>query len=221
MMMPPDTYQASDRRPIAARRWGVMNRLAGLLVGAGVSANGISIAGMGCGLLAGVCLWRTASAAPLIGRILWLIAAGLILLRLLANLLDGMVAVASGTASPLGEIFNEGPDRVSDAAVLIGLGYAAGGIPWLGWLAAVLAAFTAYARLLGKSAGAPSDFGGPMAKQQRMFSVTIISIVCAAAPQQAMTWKLPAIVLAIICAGCVVTIWRRLARIAGNLRSKT
>jgi phosphatidylglycerophosphate synthase len=198
-----------------------MNWLTGMLVRAGVSANGISVAGMICGLLAGICLWRTDSATPLVVRFLWLIASGLILLRLLANLLDGMVAIASGTASPLGEIFNEGPDRVSDAAVLVGLGYAAGGVAWLGWLAALLAVFTAYVRLLGKSAGAPSEFGGPMAKQQRMFSVTIISVVSAAAPQWARAQKLPAIVLGVICAGCAVTIWRRLGRIAGNLRSKT
>src|SRR6478672_1892595 len=45
-------------------------------------------------------------------------------LRLLANLLDGMVAVASNRTSKLGELFNEFPDRLSDAATLIGLGYA-------------------------------------------------------------------------------------------------
>ena len=136
-------YQVTDRRPIAARRLALMNRLATRLAGAHVTANAISIAGMVCGILAGVSLWRTASAPPLAARFLWLAAALLIQLRLLANLLDGMVAVASGTASQLGELFNEAPDRVSDAATLIGLGYAAGGHPTFGWLAALLAVLTA------------------------------------------------------------------------------
>ena len=54
-------------------------------------------------------------------------------LRLLANLLDGMVAIGRGIASPVGELFNEVPDRVSDTAVLLGLGVA-GGERWRwGW----------------------------------------------------------------------------------------
>ena len=40
-----------------------------------------------------------------------------------------MVAVASDRTSKLGELFNEVPDGLSDAATLVGLGYAAGGVP--------------------------------------------------------------------------------------------
>ena len=47
-------------------------------------------------------------------------------LSLLANLLDGMVAMGRGVASPVGELFNEVADRVSDTAILLGLGWAAG-----------------------------------------------------------------------------------------------
>jgi phosphatidylglycerophosphate synthase len=211
-------YHVTDRRPIAARRFAVFNRMAAGLARDRVTANTISIAGMICGVLAGASLWFTASASPLVGRILWLAAAGLVQLRLLANMLDGMVAIASGTASKVGELFNEMPDRISDAATLIGLGYAAGGQPVLGWSAALLAVFTAYVRSMGKAAGAGSDFRGPMAKQQRMFLVTFISLFCALAPAQMLrspaTWC-----LWIICAGCLVTIWRRLSGIASNLRS--
>lgn len=163
-------------------------------------------------------MWLTNLTGPMVGKLLFLAAAGLVQLRLLANMMDGMVAVASGTASPLGELFNEAPDRVTDAAVLVGLGYAAGGSPTLGWLAALLAVFTAYVRALGKSAGAGSDFRGPMAKQQRMFLVTAVAVLCAIAPslivRGAGAWC-----LGVICAGCVVTICRRLARITHNLRS--
>ena len=42
-----------------------------------------------------------------------LVGAGLILLRLLANMLDGMVADESGEGGPLGSLYNEIPDRIS------------------------------------------------------------------------------------------------------------
>lgn len=54
----------------------------------------------------------------------WLIAALGAQLRLTANMLDGMVALASRRDSKVGELYNEIPDRVSDAAVSIGAGYA-------------------------------------------------------------------------------------------------
>ncbi len=122
-----NAYHVTDRRPIAARRFAIFQQMAASLARAHVTANTISVAGMVCGLLAGICLYFTDSAGPLIARILWLAAAGLVQLRLLANMLDGMVAIASATASKVGELFNEMPDRISDAATLIGLGYAAGG----------------------------------------------------------------------------------------------
>ena len=76
----------------------------------------------------------------------WLAAAVLVQLRLLANLLDGMVAIEAAQASRVGELFNEVPDRVSDAATLVGLGFAVGSVPLLGFLAAILAILVAYIR---------------------------------------------------------------------------
>ncbi len=81
-----------------------------------------------CGLAAGA-LFYTTALHPEFARLTWLLAAALVQLRLLANMFDGMVAVETNTASPVGELFNEVPDRVSDAAILVGLGYAAGGTP--------------------------------------------------------------------------------------------
>ncbi len=53
-------------------------------------------------------------------RLFWLIAALGAQLRLTANMLDGMVALVSARASKVGELYNEVPDRVWDAAVFIG-----------------------------------------------------------------------------------------------------
>lgn len=217
-------YQAADRRPIAARRLVVFQRLAALLGGAGVSANSISVLGAVVATAAGAALFATRYVPPPSARLFWLAAAGLVQLRLLANLLDGMVAVASGTASALGELYNELPDRISDSVILIGLGYSAGGIAILGWLAALVAMLTAYVRGLGKSAGLESDFCGPMAKPHRMFVVTVASLIVGLTPAAWQRWGhwTPAQVgLIIIIAGSILTAIRRVARIGRRLGNRT
>jgi phosphatidylglycerophosphate synthase len=136
---------------------------------------------------------------------------------------DGMVAIARGVTSPVGELYNEIPDRLSDSAVLIGLGIAGG--DWgLGALAALTAMATAYVRAVGKAAGAASDFGGPMAKQQRMFMVTLAAVWLALAPaslQQAMPpSELLRAVLMLIIVLAGLTAGRRLRHIASALRGE-
>jgi hypothetical protein len=93
-------------------------------------ANAISIAGMCACIAAGVALGLTFVEY---NRVFWLVAALDAQLRLTANMLDGMVALASRRDSKVGELYNEVPDRVSDAAVFIGAGYAWGRkrCPWL------------------------------------------------------------------------------------------
>src|SRR5262249_52125872 len=137
----------SDRRPIAARhtRWAAW--VAGRLVRLRLAAHATSNLRPVFGPCAGPPLPPPAS-APACSRPLWFAGAVLILLRLAANMFDGMVALARGEDSPLGELYNEVPDRISDSAVLIGLGGAAGN--WaLGWAAALAAVATAYIRAVG------------------------------------------------------------------------
>jgi len=85
-----------------------------------------------------------------------------------------MVAIASGTASPVGELYNDVPDRFSDAATFIGLGFAAGGYPMLGWIAAILAIMTAYVRILGKSLSA-GDFVFSFKRAQAAGGAAVLS----------------------------------------------
>ena len=151
------------------------------------------------------------------GGWLWLLGALLVQARLMANLLDGMVAIGRGVASPTGELFNEIPDRVSDTAVLAGVGWAAGQ-PALGLLAALAAMATAYVRGVGRGLGLPSDFSGPMAKQQRMALVTALGVACGLLPS-AWTMDWPAAALWIITLGAAATAIRRLLRIAARLRA--
>src|SRR5437016_4787812 len=96
-------YRTGDRRPIAVRRWRLFQRLAICLARLGISPNAISLASMFFGILAGVALGFTACTSGVEQRLLWLGAAVCVQLRLLANLLDGMVAIECGRASPVGE----------------------------------------------------------------------------------------------------------------------
>lgn len=215
-----------ERRPISARDFGPAIRLADWLARIGVGANAISVAGMGFGIGAGLCAAATGwQSSVSLWAWLWVAAAVLIELRLLANMLDGMVAVSVGTASRRGELFNDAPDRIADIAVLVGFGYAAGGLPWLGYLAALAAVLTAYIRFLGVSTGAPAQFCGPMAKPHRMHLAAATAFLCgvlalaAADPEGlARDLALPAIMLAVVAIGSAGTALRRLVRIDRALR---
>jgi phosphatidylglycerophosphate synthase len=210
-----------DRRPIATRNRKWAQAATAWLAARHVSPNAISIAGMCACIVAGIALGVTSVADC---RILWIIAALGAQLRLTANMLDGMVALASGRASKLGELYNEIPDRVSDAAVFIGAGFAWGGNIALGYIATMLAIFTAYVRAAGKIAGAPNEFCGPMAKQHRMLVITLVCLYSAVTPRswQVITvtdWQIGLVTLglAVIVIGCVITVIRRLGRIARAL----
>jgi phosphatidylglycerophosphate synthase len=214
-----EPYRSGERRPIATREKKSSQLLAGWLVAKGVSPNSISVAGMIAGLVAGLAFAST-NFLPEYQRLAWLLGAIFVQLRLLANMLDGMVAVAAKRASPVGELYNEVPDRISDAAVLIGVGYALGGNVVLGYAATCAAFLTAYIRALGKVTGGTQEFCGPMAKPQRMFLCTVLGIYSCAAPanwQPAWPgsqgqWGLAAIVLAIVIVGSLFTAGRRLLR---------
>jgi phosphatidylglycerophosphate synthase len=211
-----------DRRPIATRNRKWAQDATAWLAAKNVSPNAISTAGMCACVIAGIALGLTSIADY---RILWLIAALGAQLRLTANMLDGMVAIASGRTSKTGELYNEVPDRISDAAVFIGSGFALGGNVTLGYIATILAIFTAYVRAAGKIAGAPNEFCGPMAKQHRMLVITLICVYAAITPRswQIITfndWQMGLMTLGLVAivVGCVITVIRRLSRIAQELK---
>jgi phosphatidylglycerophosphate synthase len=213
--------QAIDRRPIATRNRKWAQAAGAWLASRKASPNRISIAGMCACVVAGVALGLTSVAYH---RILWLVAAFGAQLRLTANMLDGMVALASGRASKTGELYNEVPDRVSDAAVFIGAGFAWGGNVALGYIATILAIFTAYVRAAGKIAGAPNEFCGPMAKQHRMLVITVGCLYSTVVPQSWQIFHLDNLKLGVmtfsltvIITGCLITVVRRLKRIARAL----
>lgn len=216
----------SARRPLTSRNLVVFQSMASWMAKRGISPNAISISSMVFSIAAGGALFATAGADGGLIRLWWLVTAALIQLRLLANMLDGMVAIGSGKTSTNGELFNEAPDRVSDVVILVGAGFAAGGAPWLGWLAAILALLVAYLRALGVAAGAGQAFEGPMAKPQRMFAITLVCLYGAAAPNswhwihESTGFGIMAGVLVLIIVGSLVTIARRWSRITRDLKNR-
>ncbi|MEJ1934160.1 CDP-alcohol phosphatidyltransferase family protein [Nostoc sp. NIES-2111] len=213
------------RRPIPARGLATSRGLAAWLAARGVTPNQISLFGLAVGIGSGLALALTGFAPDWTGP-LAVASAVFVGLRGAANMLDGMVAVEHGKASRLGMLYNELPDRISDVALMAGAGYAAGGSPVVGWLAACAALVVAYIRTLVCLAGAPADFGGLMAKQQRMFSLAGAALWLGLAPSAWQpvwgpggSWGIVAAVLWLIVVGGVQTAWVRLRRAAAALNA--
>jgi phosphatidylglycerophosphate synthase len=201
------------RRPLASRstRWaGFLSRSA---VRAGLSADEISLLSL---VFAGA-----GAAALLTLAVPWnlLAAAACVQLRLLCNLLDGMVAIEGGRKSKVGVLFNEVPDRVADSLFIVALGYAID-MAWVGWLGALAAAVTAYIRVLGGTFGLAQDFRGPLAKQHRMAVMTAGCLLGSAE----FWWRGSLVVVelaaGVIAIGGIVTCITRIHAIAQQLKAR-
>ena len=161
-----------ERRPLASRSSSWARWLAARLTVSQITPNQISLLSVAWAVLGGaLLLWGT-------NWLTFIATAACVQLRLLCNLLDGMVAIEGGKSTPSGALFNEIPDRLADPLFLVPLGYAAG-YSWLGWLAALLAVLTAYIRVLGGALSQQQDFGGILPKQRRMTVLTIALLVAA------------------------------------------
>ena len=204
--------ETENRRPLASRNAGWAKRAATWLTGTSVTPNQISIMSMIAGILAGAAFWSAGGSAG-VARAALLIAAALFCqLRLICNLLDGMVATEGGKQTADGAFWNEFPDRVSDIAILAGLGYGVGQ-PALGWAAAAFAVFTAYVRELGRASGAPADYSGPMAKPQRMAVVTAAAALTLFEPLWNGRNEVLVVALWAVAVGAALTVLRRAVRL--------
>ena len=155
--------------------------------------------------------------------VLYLLAAACIQLRLLCNLLDGMVAVEGGLKTKSGEVFNDLPDRIADPLILVPAGYALSSYtlgPELGWMAGLLAVLTAYVRVLGGSIGLAQRFTGPMAKQHRMAVMTVSLALAALSTPFGVHEHVLVAALLIIALGSVLTLARRTIAIVQELERR-
>ena len=220
------TETPENRRPLKTRSKAWAGALAAALGKARVKPDIISLFSIVFAVLgAGMLMTAGLEERPVLRGLFLIAAAVSIQLRLLANMLDGMVAVEHGMGSSAGAIWNELPDRLADALFLVGAGYAAWTMgldmgSWLGWLAALLAVLTAYVRELGRGLGFPADFSGPMAKPHRMFALTVTCLVSALEPLWEGEGQVLLIGLGVIVAGTVWTLVRRTGMLAKRLRER-
>lgn len=205
--------EAANRRPLKSRSSGWARALAARLARTAITPNQISVASVGFAAIGAGALAASGSSWAL------LTCAACIQLRLLCNLLDGMVAVEGGKGSPVGGLYNELPDRIADCAFIVAAGYAAQ-VAWLGWSGALLAVCTAYIRALGGALGLAQDFRGPMAKPQRMAVLTAACVLGAAEAQVWPSHYALRVALWVIALGGLLTCLTRTRALARALAAK-
>lgn len=212
------THLSPGRRPIASRDSGWAKRTASFLAHHDVSPNSISVLSIVFAALSLLAFYLYSKIDNIVSHALMLMLAIIgIQGRLIMNLLDGMVAVEHNRKSPVGGLYNEVPDRVSDSLILFGLIFTVTNYPYgtdLVYIAIALSIATAYIRTLGASLGCGHHFLGPMAKQHRMALVTVSCVIA--------IWYEPVFYWALIImnAGLIITCYRRLARVYQLLNSE-
>ena len=204
----------NDRRPLASRNTGWARKITTRLAQTSITPNQISMASMGAAAVAGLLFYMAGQTDGFL-RVVGLLGAALFCqLRLVCNLLDGMVAVEAGKGSPDGPFWNEMPDRVSDILILVGIGYSIGQ-PDLGWAAGAFSVLTAYIRELGRASGQEADFCGPMAKPHRMALVTFAAVIAVFIS----AYPIMEIALWLIVIGAILTSVRRSIHLIKRLNS--
>ena len=214
-------YQPVSRRPIAEGFRKTASSAVRLCVRMGVHPDAISYLSIVASACAALSFWKSSQHAWLL-----IVGPGFCYLRLWFNMLDGMVALASGKASWRGEILNDLPDRVSDVLVFAGVAHSGLCAALSGYWAAILAVLTAYVGLFGQAVGVQREFSGLMAKPWRMVALHIGAWLTLGL----LWWGRAGIrfggltvldwTCLVIIAGCVQTITVRLRRILSALREK-
>ncbi len=221
------TYQPKWRRPIADIFRRTAHGAVRICVRLHIHPDAVSYASVVVSAGAAACFWQS-------GRWPWLLipAALLCYARLWLNMLDGMVALASGKASLRGELLNDLPDRLSDVLIFAGAAHSGFCHEALGYWAAIFALLTAYVGTFGQAVGVGRQFGGIMAKPARMVAlhigawITLGLIWCGNGhiPPDARIQFGPFTVLdwtfLVVVVGCVESIARRLRRILQGLAAR-
>jgi phosphatidylglycerophosphate synthase len=190
--------QEKDRRPIKSRNTKWAQNITHYLVKIDASPNKISVYSILFALVGAAAIWLV----PMYAGI-WIFSL-CILLRLLCNLFDGMVAIAMNRNNPLGRIYNEFPDRITDTIFIIAAGIACNQLI-LSLFGAMFAITTAYIRIFGGSLGFEQDFRGPQSKSQRMGVLIGTSLIAQVELWMTGTFYALTIGLSIITLGSFVT----------------
>src|SRR5262245_14692427 len=161
-----EVYKPVSRRPIGDSFRKTANFAVRVCLRLNIHPDAISYLSIIAACFAGLCFWQS-------GKHPWLLLLGpaFCYLRLWFNMLDGMVALASGKASWRGEILNDLPDRISDVLIFAGVAHSGLNAVLSGYWAAILAVLTAYVGLFGQAVGVQREFSGCMSKPWRMVTL--------------------------------------------------
>jgi phosphatidylglycerophosphate synthase len=138
------------------------------LVRTGVSPDVVTVAAVPVAALGGVCLALSANLPALLLAVPVLAA-----LRLVLNLLDGLVARRTGRTHAMGEVWNEIGDRLADTLFIGGLVFVPDVDSRLALAAVVGALLSSYAGLAVRAAGGRRQYGGVMSKPGRMAALAV------------------------------------------------
>jgi CDP-diacylglycerol---glycerol-3-phosphate 3-phosphatidyltransferase len=149
----------------------LLQPLLGILIRAGASPNQVTIAAIALSALGGFMLWQ----APQLPGML-LILPLILLLRMVLNALDGMLARTCQQSTVLGEILNELGDVVSDVILYLPLivhfQNSLMTIFFIG-LFVVLSVISEFSGILTKSITGTRRYDGPMGKSDRAFAISL------------------------------------------------
>lgn len=173
----------------------------------GITANQITVAAILLSLLVGVSLWLTDY---------WhfgymMVPIGL-LLRMVLNALDGMMARTYNMQSKKGEILNELGDVLSDMLIYIPLIQLHGVYPELISLFVGLSVINEFAGIMGKVIAGDRRYDGPMGKSDRAL---VIGALCLVYYFVAIN---PVVINSIIGAACLLMLISSLIRIQKTLK---
>jgi phosphatidylglycerophosphate synthase len=158
-------------KPLLIRR---LEPLLGWLERHRVSPDVLTLAAIPIGASAGVAILLSPS------QPLWLVLIPIaIVLRLVANLLDGALARRTGQVHARGAFYNELGDRASDVLMLGPVAMVPGAIAPAVWLGVVLALLASFTSVATQAAGGTRTYRGILSKPGRMallagFSVAVL-----------------------------------------------
>jgi phosphatidylglycerophosphate synthase len=136
-------------------------------------------------------------------------------LRLLLNLLDGLVARELQLADAFGEVKNEFGDRIADVAIFFGLGFGGYVDIRLVFLLLTLILCISYLGILGKAVSGERVYSGIFGKGDRMISLAIFTLYPAISGNLAsFDWF-----LALASFAALTTLIQRVRTIHGNAKS--
>jgi len=212
-------YEPTSRRPIGEGFRATARFATARCVRLKIHPDTISYASIVAAAIAAICFWQS-------GRRPWLLLVAPLFcyLRLWFNMLDGMVALASGKASWRGEILNDLPDRVSDVLIFAGVAHSGWMNPFVGYWAAIFALLTAYVGMFGQAVGVQREFSGVMSKPWRMVVLHLgawMTFFWSHGPSGFGERTILGWACLVVVAGCLQTIVVRLKRIMAALRKKT